>query len=450
LDNSRHRAFGPGLRAATFVVITLGLLACAETFRVAGTGSAASAAALATHVEQLFEAFVTRFGPNVYEPKFAAARIKLGQSALVPSRIFDDTSVWTLRPTPNTRFLFAAGGPGADGRYHVESRASLPGATRPGESRHSIALEKVASNQFRWDTRVDLSIGQVTPDEVASAFNALLAAPEGRVEKTVRDDYRTAFPRAMAVFGKGFVLDSMTITPGALGTTTVQLRFAYRSELMRPAYPMLASYLDKYLGPAKSRVVLADRAGTVMFEELGRDRWMSFRYRLRDGKLISLYGAPKPMPDTLQLIADVSLKVKLFTVGFHELNAQFVNYNTSSGNNRDRGWEITAQREPKWDLPMLTERLLRAPLQHPFEGEGVLFRIGVLDDDTAPTAQTELSRRSRLDVQESAITHFLGSLVSHALGDLDERVEQDEHRFVHDGFEALQADLRAMGGRGRE
>ena len=37
---------------------------------------------------------------------------------------------------------------------------------------------------------------------------------------------------------------------------------------------------------------------------------------------------------------------------------------------------------------------------------------------------------------------FLGSLVSHAIGDLDAQVEVEEDRFFRDGFAALQADLR--------
>ena len=36
---------------------------------------------------------------------------------------------------------------------------------------------------------------------------------------------------------------------------------------------------------------------------------------------------------------------------------------------------------------------------------------------------------------------FIGSLASHALGDLDVRVEAEEDRFLRDGFVALQADL---------
>ena len=69
-----------------------------------------------------------------------------------------------------------------------------------------------------------------------------------------------------------------------------------------------------------------------------------------------------------------------------------------------------------------------------------MFRIGVRD---SAGAQTVLARHARLDVQESAIMRFIGSLASHAMGDLDTKVEIEEDRFIRDRFTALQADLRA-------
>jgi hypothetical protein len=131
--------------------------------------------------------------------------------------------------------------------------------------------------------------------------------------------------------------------------------------------------------------------------------------------------------------------VKVFTVGFHKLITDFV----ISDVGHDRAWTVVAQHEPSWDLPMLTERLLRAPLHRPFEGAGMLFRMSVRD---SAGMQSLFVRRTRLDVQESAIMRFVGSLASHAVGDLNEKVEIEEDRFLHDGFAALQADTRALGG----
>jgi hypothetical protein len=216
----------------------------------------------------------------------------------------------------------------------------------------------------------------------------------------------------------------------------------FHPDLMRPVYPLFAAYLDKYLGPAKYHFALTDRGGAPLFDVVGRERAMTVRYRLQQGKLTSLNGPPKPWPDSLLLTADVLLKVKIFTVGFHGLLTDFVITNTG----RDRGWTIIAQHEPKWDLPFVTERLIRSPLRRPFEGPGALFRLAVRD---SAGAQTVMARRARLDVQESAIMRFIGSLASHALGDLDTKVEVEEDRFIRDIFSALQADLHPMASRWR-
>jgi len=416
-----------GLAAAGLLTLAV---ACADTFTPASAGRG----------EQMLEGMAMRFAPNVYDARYNTARVKLAQSALVPSRIFDDTAVWSAAPTSSLRSLFVAGNLAADGRYHFDTRTSLPPPTHLGESHHAVNLEQVSSNQFRWDTRVDHALGSMTADEFASALEALFRAPEGRTEKTLRDDYRAAFPRAMAAFGRGFVLDSAVVAPAG-GATSVTLRFVFRPQLMEPTFPGLADYLDKYLGPAKYHFVLTDRTGAALFDVLGRDRAMTLRYRVAQGKLVSLAGAAKPWPDSLTLVSDVSLKVKIFTVGAHELSSDFVISNSTSGNVHERAWTIVAQREPKWDLPLITERLIRSPLRHPFEGQGSSLRLSVRD---SAGGQTIFSRRTRLEVQESAIMRFLGSLASRAVGDLDERVEQDEHRFLREGFAALQSDLRTL------
>jgi hypothetical protein len=169
---------------------------------------------------------------------------------------------------------------------------------------------------------------------------------------------------------------------------------------------------------------------------------MTVRYRLQRGRLVSLLGNPRAWPDTLRLNADVSLKVKLFRVGYHNLKTDFV----IGGSTHERSWAVVAQREPDWDLPFITERLIRSSLHRPFEGAGSMFSVSVRD---SAGTQTLFTRHGRLDVQESTIMRFIGSLGSHMMGDLDKRVEADEDRYLRDGFAALEADLRVVGGRWR-
>ncbi len=442
---SRTPASGRHGRATATLIaggLAFGLCAlisgCAETFRDATNSPGTTSSPIQARFEQLLEGVGARFAPNDFAPKYKIARVKLAQSALVPSRIFDDTSLWEARPSASQRLLYVVGEP-VDAHYHLESRATLPPATRAGESRHTISLEQVAPNIYRWDTRVELAVGAMSSEEISDLISAVLRSPENRTEATLREDYRGAFSRSTAAFGKGFAVDSLHVSPGAQGTTNVTITLGFHPELMRGSYPALAGYLDKYLGPAKYRFALAERGGgAAMMEVVGRDRAMTMRYRLHDGKLVSLLGPPIPWPDTLQMSADVSVKVKLFTVGFHNLVADFA----ISNSGHDRGWSVIAQHEPSWDLPFITERLIRSPLRRPFEGQGSLFRLDV--DDSPNGGPTMFSRRTRLDVQESAIMRFIGSLASHALGDLDDKVEIDEHRFLKEGLSALEGDLRGL------
>jgi hypothetical protein len=353
--------------------------------------------------------------------------------------VFDDSLVWISLPSPDIRLLYVSGTV-ATGRYRLEPRPLLTPAERPGDTRHTIVLERLAPSVFRWDTRVDHAVGAISAEDVSVLISRLFSAAEGRTERELRDDYRTAFPRAASVFGRGFTIDSLLVAPGALGSTSVAITASFRPELMRGSYPALARYLDKYLGPAKYHFLLSDREGVTLIDVTGEKRWMRVRYRVQQGRLVSLYGPPRPWSDSLVLTSDVSLKVKHLTIGFRKLVTDFVISNTG----HDRAWTIVAQREPEWDLPLITERLLRAPLHRPFEGAGSLFRLSVRD---SVGMQTLVIRRTRLDVQESAIMRFVGALIGHAVGELDERVELEEDRYLRDGFAALQADVRALGRR---
>ncbi len=423
--------------AAAAVILTASTTACRDTLRAVGPDPAAAE----SRADQLFAAFATRFDTPLLAPRYDAARLKLAGSALVPSRIFDDTSVWISRPSPTLRRMYVSGTV-ENGRYHLEERASLSPAEHPGDTRHTITLQQLAPSVYRWDTNVDLAIGAIGAQDVSNLILALLKATEGRTEAELRENERAAFPHGAAAFGHGFAIDSIRVAPGPASTTSVALTLAFHPELMRAEYPQLAAYLDKYLGPAKYTFSLADRGGAQLFEAVGANRRLTLRYRVQNGNLVTLFGPARPWADSLVLTSDVSLKVRLFTVGFHHLVSDFVISNTG----HDRAWTIVARHEPQWDLPLITERLIRTPLRRPFEGDGSLFQLSVRDTSGG---QSVFARRTRLDVQESPIMRFLGSLASHAIGDLDKRVEAQEDAFLHDGFVALQSDVRALGGRWR-
>ena len=423
-------------RAAAVALIIVAGNACSDSLRALGTTPTAAD----VHAAQLFEAMITRFSVNDLSPRYDVARVRLAQAALIPSRIFDDTSMWEARPTPTSRVFYVSGTGVDGGRYRLDVRPSLTPATRLGDSRHTISLEQlgqISESVYRWDTRVDLAVGSVTAEEISAMTSALFASAEHRNERELREEYRTAFPRAMAAFGRGFTIDSIQTATSASGITSMAITASFHPELMRPAFPALAKYLDKYLGPAKYHLALADRSGIPLFDIVGARRAMTIRYRTQQGKLTSLFGTPRSWADTLVLTADVSLKVKLFTVGFEGLVTDFVISNTG----HNRSWALIARREPKWNLPLFTESLLRSPLHRPFEGEGSSMSLSVHDSLGAPTIFT---RRTQFTVQESTIMRFLGGLSSHMIGELDGEVEAEEDRFFREGFVALDADRRAL------
>jgi hypothetical protein len=418
------------------------LASCADSFRGIGTTPAVAE----SHADELFRSIAARFTLVELSPKYDHARARLVQAALVPSRVFYDTSVWTLSPTAATRILLVHGTmDDKAGRYRLEPRMALPPLARGGDTRHTMELQSLEPDVYRWTTNVDMAIGPISAEEISNLSVALFTAAEGRTEAQVRDDYRAAFPRTSAVFGRGFAIDTLRVAPAPGGGTSVSITAGFHPETMRAAYPLLADYLDKYLGPARYHFALADRSGTPLFDAVGHDRILTLRYRVHDGKLASLVGPPKPWPDTLRLTSDVLVKVKVFTVGFHQLVTDFVISNVG----HERAFTIIAQREPGWDLPLVTERLIRSPLHRPFLGQGSLFQLSVRD---SAGGQTVFARRTRFDVQESTIARFLGSLGGRMLSDLDGRVEADEDRFLRDGFVAMQADLGvvARGWRARD
>lgn len=420
--------------AAAAALTCLALGACADSFR----GLGPTPAVAESHANELFESIAARFDRVDLEPRFEQARLRLAQAALVPSRVFSDSSVWSIMPTATTRTLFAQGATDDKlGRYRIDTRTSAMPIVHGADTRHTIQLRLLEPDVYRWDTDVEMGVGRISAAEVSNLFVALFCVAEGRTEAQLREDYRAAFPRTSAAFGRGFAIDSLHLAPAAGGGTSVSITAGFHAEAMQEAYPALAKYLEKYLGPAKYHFVLADKDGATLLDVLGRDRFMTFRYRVADGRLAPLSGPLKPWSDTLRLTSDIKMKVKLFNVGFRQLVTDFVISNVG----HERAISIIMQHEPEWDLPLVTERLIRTPLHRPFLGQGGLFQLSVRD---TAGAQTVFARRARFDVQESTIARFLGSLAGRMMSDLDATVEAEEDKFLHDGFVAMQADLKTV------
>jgi hypothetical protein len=425
----------PGVPTLVATATLVCASACADSFRALGPNPAVAE----VRAGQLVGALASRYLPVEREPRYDLARVKLAKAALVPSRAFDDTIIWTVRTGATSRALHIQGAAVAS-HYVLEAKPALAPAVNPGDSRHTISLLRTGGSTFRWDTDVAFALGSLTADDAGAVFNALFTATDGKTPTEIRADYRAIFPAAAAAFGRGFSIDSLTTVPSGPGVTSVSLTLAFHPERLSATYPAFTSYLDRYFRPAKYHFEFVDRSGTPMFDIAGRDRMMTLRYRVAKTGLVALSGLPRPMGDTLQLRADVSMKVKLWTVAFRGLVTDFV----ITRGAHERAWTIVAQKEPDWDLPLVTERLIRSSLHHPFEGAGAMLRLSMRD---TAGGQTMFARRIRLDVQESTIVRFIGSLGAHMMGDISDKVELEEYRFLREGFLAFAADVQGLGKR---
>jgi hypothetical protein len=410
--------------------LTVSATGCRDPF--AGFGPAARGRAAA---EQAFEAIANRHLDVLRNARYEYARLHLTKAALSPSRVFDDSAAWTAI-TGNVRLLEVFGTIG-DGRYTMTARSSVPAPARPGDGRHVTSLARLDDGVYRWETTVDYAIGSVRPADVATVISRLFAAGEGRTERELRAEIAATAPRTAAALGTVFTLDSLSPSRLADGSTAVTVGIAINSAPLRRRLPAFAEYLRKYVEPTTYHAVIADRAAVPFIDIAQRDRYLTIRVRTMNGKLVPLSGPARPIPDSLLVIADFRAKVKIFHVGFHDLVMELVN----ERRDRQRSWVVTAHREPKWDLPLVTARLLRAPLRRPFLGEGALFRIGVrTGDDGEPTV---IMRNSHLTVQESGILNFLNSLGNTAMSDFEGAVEREENAWLRELFLALRDDARA-------
>ncbi|MEO8334560.1 MAG: hypothetical protein ABI664_06290 [bacterium] len=413
------------------MLLLLFAVACRESLSGFGAGLRAR-----SNAEQLFGALADRHVDIVRNAKYEYARVQLTRGALSPSRIFDDTAAWTGISGP-VRILETFGS-FTDDKYVMASRRGVPAPAKPADGRHISTLSRLADDQYRWDTTVDFALGNARPNDIALVISRLLTAGEGLSERDARADILASAPRTSVALSGAFSLDSLHPVQLPDGTTAVTFGIAVHSEQLKERFPAFGDYAHRYVDPARFHFVLSDRAGVGYVDAQYRDRFLTLRMRSQGGHLVPLVGPPKPIPDTLVVTADFTIKVKLFTVGFHDLRMEFIN---SAHSDREHDWTVTARKEPSWNLPFITARLIRAPLRYPFSGEGALFRLGVrAGDGDQPTV---LVRQARLAVQESAILKFINSLSSTAMNDFGTRVEKEENQWLRELFLALRDDARS-------
>ena len=387
--------------------------------------------------DDFFRALALRLGPLTRSERLKVVRPRYVRGSLIPSRIFDDTVVWTARSGP-TRILVVAGAPLPDGRYLLDVRGDAPTPAHPGEARHSMHLRSLGDGAYEWRSSDELAVGAATPPQIDAMRLRFLSSAEGRSGGELRALWHRALPRTTAALGRLFDMDSITTTTYGDRSTAVSLRVSMHTDRLAHVYPDFARYLAKYAGPARYDGVLEDYSGTPFATFVADDDVLHVRLRTRDGILQPLAGQSRAVPpDSLRLRLDFSSRIAIFTVGASDLVADVAPVRTAT----ERGWSLHWRREPDWHFPLAVDHLMSAALRRPFSGEGVGMRIVAR---AAPDGQTLVVREFHMEVQEAAIVRWLSALGSSAMSDVTVRVEQQKDRFMADALSALGADLAAQ------
>jgi hypothetical protein len=415
------------------------LLAAGSVAACGGTAGAfgSSPAAARANADDFLTALALRFGPLRRDSVLSANRPRYVRATLTPSRIWDEPSIWSSR-TDSTRTI-AVRGAVIDGQYVLAQQPSVDAPRVPGESRHLIHLRRLDDDEFEWRSSGEIAIGAVRAAEVQGVMHAIAGAAEHRGESALRAEVRARLPRAARAAGQLFRIDTLRATPFADGTTQHFVSISVHSAGVRDAYPAFADYLDKYTAPSSYHITLQDRGGTPWIVLTARDEVLTLRMRTRDGRLAPLHGPPRARPDTMVLDIDVETKVSLFEVGLKDLRAEM----TYVDGPREIGWRMRFHRRPKWELPLVAERLLRTPLERPFRGDGVLNYFYVRDADAAGGGSSIIGRDFRIAVEESAVLRFMNRISSSAMRDVTRDVERERDAFVAEVLYALRDDLVA-------
>ena len=416
--------------AAALTAPTLG--ACRNAVPAFGPTRATAAA----NAGDFFSAAAYRFTGVQRDRKFAGARGKLAKHALTPSKIFGDSTVWTASG-PRDRTL-VLGGTFAAGHYTLAAFAAPPAVRQPGDARHVMRLQRLdGDGEYLWTTDVDFGVGRMSAAQAADVLSSLVRAAEGRTGGEVRADYRSAFPRAATALGRLFTVDTIHTARDAAGATTVELAVSLHSDRLRKSAPNFASYVDKYVAPARYRITVSDRGGVRYLTSAAAKNRITVRARVKDGRFVALDGAPRPIPDALTMRSEAYAKFGIFTVGASDVVSELTVVRTPN----ERGWFLRFNKEPDWHLPLAAATFLKSPLRRPFADGGATLRLTVRD---APGAPTTISRRTATAVQESAVLRFIGSLGSTAMNDFAGKSEEEENRFWADAFTAMRADATAI------
>ncbi|HJU65737.1 MAG TPA: hypothetical protein VJ596_08680 [Gemmatimonadaceae bacterium] len=387
------------------------------------------------NASELFGSLTARFGPQERENGYADMRAAISKYALIPSKLANDSSLWTSVEGPDRMLLVA--GSGSPGRYRLRLDPKVTHPTHPSEYRRTARLRVLGDGEFEWQVRDELAVGGVTGNELGDALRAAFGAAQVSTEADIRTAHRATMPRLTERLGRLVTLDTIRTAPLERGAVLVSLSASLHPERLKEEFPNFAKYLTKYIGPAKMQVVVYDDLGGRWWEmDLDEQRFM-LRAAVRNGRLTPLNAAPRTIPEVLRVHVDASTKIGIFGIGFRRLRGDIA----LTRETNEKGFTARFNTEPDWKLPPLVERLIRSPLRRPFAGEGALLAMRITDQRDA---QTIIARDYQVAVKESAIMRWLGGLGRKALDDFRRGAEREADIYYGQVLAALQADVLAM------
>jgi hypothetical protein len=378
-------------------------------------------------------ALAARFGPIEREPAFDALRPRLAAAALVPSRVFNDPSLWTLREGERRGVEFEGRHRGAQYRLGVRAAAEAP--RDPGDYRGVLGLRGAGRGRYEWSVEEELAIGSMRPIQLAGALTALFRSAEEPDAQRARTRGRETFPRATAAFSRLLALEALDLERDAAGATAVRLGLRLRPERIEASAPRYAAFLRKYATPMRVRLAVEDREGRAWWSIEATELLWTLRLRIRDGSLVPLEGpATLRLPDELRMGLDYSTRMGRFGVGARGLVGDVALTRSAA----EKALTIHFLAEPDWQLPFLVEPLLDGPLRHPFEGDGSALGYAVREQADGPTL---VVRRYRLPVRENWILRWLGGKTNEAVAEFRRGAEAEADRFNRECLLALRDDL---------
>ena len=416
-------------------LLVAGLEACAAP----SPHERASSNAVDHEVGEALGALASCFGPNDREPDLDALRPKLLSASLVPSRVFDDETVWTSHEG-ETRGLGLRGFR-AEGRYRAAVSASPPDPVQPGDYQGWLGLRRVGPGEFEWSSAEQVSLGPLPLGGLSDVVSDTLRAADTSAPGDLRPVLKRVLPRSAKAFGRGFVLEALQLERGETASTAVVAGARLDLESLAEEFPRYATFLRSYVLPIRLGFEIDDGDGGVVAALDGRDGRFTLRARIRDGRLVSLTGSPRPAPDRLRLRVDLTSRAGPFRYGMQGLEADV----RVLGRPGERKLEAVFDREPDWVIPFVAKPFLRSSLRRPFEGDGALLAYAIRESGSGTTT---VSREYRIAVKESWLVRWIGGNTGDAVASFRESAEAEAERFWGEALLALRADVvRLLGGR---